>query len=134
MRKLSLFVSLFVFGILSSAAFAENTANITEPANGATVMNPVKVCLTAEGAVVEPASKGVNEGKGHHHLLIDTELPADLTKPIAKDDTHVHMGDGSACKELKLAPGKHTIRSLFAKGDHVPYNPPLTSTVEVTVK
>lgn len=134
MRKLSLFVSLFVFGILSSAAFAENSTKITEPANGATVMNPVKVCLTAEGVVVEPASKGVNEGKGHHHLLIDTELPADLTKPIAKDDTHVHMGDGSACKELKLAPGKHTIRSLFAKGDHVPYNPPLTSTVEVTVK
>ena len=134
MKKLSLFASLFVLSILSSAAFAENTAKITEPANGATVASPVKVCLTAEGVVAEPAANGVNEGKGHHHLLVDVDLPADLTQPIAKDDKHVHMGDGSSCKELNLASGKHTIRSLFAKGNHIPYNPPITSTVEVTVK
>ena len=55
MRKLPLFISLFALSALSSAAFAENSVKITEPANGATVASPVKVCLTAEGVVVEPA-------------------------------------------------------------------------------
>ena len=134
MSKLTLFASLFLFYILSSSVFAENTAKITQPENGATVANPVKVCLAAEGIVVEPASNGINEGKGHHHLLVNTDLPADLTQAIPKDDKHIHMGDGASCKELTLTSGKHTIRSLFAKGNHIPYNPPITSTVEVTVK
>jgi len=35
---------------------------------------------------------------------------------------------------LKLDCGKYVIRSLFANGGHVPYNPAITSTVIVTVK
>ena len=53
---------------------------------------------------------------------------------IGKDANHLHMGDGSTCKELKLGSGKHVIRTLFANGGHVPYNPAITSTVIVTVK
>ena len=53
---------------------------------------------------------------------------------LDKDSNHIHMGDGSTCKELKLDSGKHIIRTLFATGGHVPYNPALTSTVIVTVK
>ncbi len=107
---------------------------ISEPANGATVTNPVKVCLVAHSVTVEPAKKGVNPGKGHHHILIDTDLPTDLSKPIGKDAQHVHMGDGSTCKELRLEPGMHVIRGLFAQGNHVPYNPPITATVIVNVQ
>ena len=44
------------------------------------------------------------------------------------------MGDGSTCKELKLAAGKHTIRALFAKGNHVPYDPAITTQVSFNVK
>jgi hypothetical protein len=62
------------------------------------------------------------------------DLPANLHKPIGKDAQHVHMGDGSTCKELKLDAGKHTIKALFAKGNHVPYDPAITATVHVTVK
>ena len=67
-------------------------------------------------------------------LLIDVDLPKDLSQRIGKDANHVHMGDGSTCKELKLGSGKHVIRTLFANGGHVPYNPAITSTVIVTVK
>lgn len=137
MRKLSAFIalsSIFMIGFTSAYSYADSSVKITEPANGATVASPVKVCLEANGVVVEPAKNGVNEGKGHHHLLIDTDLPSDLTQPIAKDDKHVHMGDGSTCKELTLAAGKHTIRALFANGAHVPGAPALTASVEVTVK
>ncbi|MBT5967766.1 MAG: DUF4399 domain-containing protein [Nitrospina sp.] len=107
---------------------------ITEPATGATVSSPVKVCMGVNGVVVQPAKKGINPGSGHHHLLIDVDLPSNLSKGIGKDANHVHMGDGSTCKELKLDSGRHIIRTLFANGGHVPYNPALTSTVIVTVK
>ena len=91
-----------------STVYAGGSVVITEPATGDTVSSPVKVCMAVEG---------INPGKGHHHLLIDVDLPTDLSKRIGKDANHVHMGDGSTCKELKLDSGKHVIRALFTNGD-----------------
>ena len=107
---------------------------IAEPATGATVSSPVKVCMAVDGVEVQPAKKGINPGKGHHHILIDVDLPTDLSKRIGKDANHVHMGDGSTCKELKMGSGKHVISTLFANGGHVPFNPAITSAVIITVK
>ena len=125
---------VFLFTIGVTSAVAGNAITITDPPNGAMVSNPVKVCLATEGVEVQPAKKGVNEGKGHHHIIVDVDLPKDLSKPIGKDANHIHMGDGSTCKEIKLSAGKHTIRALFAKGNHVPYNPALAATVTINVK
>ena len=122
----------FVFS--ASSVYAGGAVVITEPATGTTASSPVKVCMAVDGVEVQPAKKGVNLGKGHHHLLIDIDLPSDLGQRIGKDANHVHMGDGSTCKELKLGSGKHVIRALFANGGHVPYNPAITSTVLITVK
>ena len=127
-----LFVSLFILG--TTSAFAGNAVTITTPPEGAMVTNPVKVCLATEGVAVEPAKKGVNNGKGHHHIIVDVDLPKDLSKPVGKDANHIHMGDGSTCKEIKLPSGKHTVRALFAKGNHVPYDPALTTEVTFNVK
>jgi hypothetical protein len=128
----TLLAVLFVFGL--SSASAGNSVKITEPSDGATVSSPVKVCFETHGVEVEPAKKGVHDGKGHHHILVDTDVPKDLSKPIGKDANHIHMGDGSTCKEIKLDAGKHTIRGLFAKGNHIPYDPAITAEVHVTVK
>jgi hypothetical protein len=122
------------FALTSTAAFANNSVSISEPADGAKISGPVKVCLATSGVTVEPAKHGVHDGKGHHHILVDVDLPADLSKPISKDANHVHMGDGSKCKTLKLAAGKHTLRALFARGNHVPYDPALTTEVTFNVK
>ena len=65
--------------------------------------------------------------------MVDVSIPAELIKPIAKDGNHVHIGDGLKCKTLNLAKGQHTITALFAQGNHVPYNPPVTDAVTVTV-
>ena len=128
-------VSLAFFFVLgTSTSFAFEAVTIIEPLNEATVSSPVTVCMKAWGVEVEPAKKGVNPKKGHNHLLIDADLPSDLSKPIGKDVNHVHMGDGSKCKKLKLSSGQHTITTLFAQGNHVPYNPPLSDTVVITVK
>ena len=90
--------------------------------------------MDVDGVATQPAKKGVNSAKGHHHLLIDVDLPIDLSQRIGKDANHIHMGDGSTCKELKLGSCKHVIRALFANGGHVPYSPAITSKVTVTVK
>lgn len=129
----ALLLTLLVFSI-STATAGTRAIAISEPANGATVSSPVKVCMVAHGVTVEPAKKGVNDGNGHHHILVDTDLPKDLSKGIGKDAQHIHMGDGSKCKEVKLDAGIHVIRALFAKGNHVPYNPAITATVIVNVK
>ncbi len=132
--KLSvLLLTLLVFS-LSTALAGSRAIAISKPLNGANVTSPVKVCLVVDGVIVEPAKKGVNDGKGHHHILLDIDLPKDLSQGIGKDAQHIHMGDGSICKNVKLDAGTHVIRALFAKGNHVPYNPPITATVIINVK
>ncbi len=107
---------------------------ITKPVPMADVASPVEICMETRGYTVEPAKNGVNEGKGHHHLIIDAGLP-DLNQPVPKDAQHIHMGDGSTCKTIELSKGKmYTIKALFARGNHVPYDPPVTDSVVVFVK
>ena len=137
MKKIRLnliFPTILFCALANTTAFANNSVSISEPSNGAKLSGPVKVCLTTSGVSVEPAKMGVNKGKGHHHLLVDVSLPKNLSKPIGKDANHIHMGDGSKCKKLNLKAGKHTIRALFAKGNHVPYDPALTTEVMFNVK
>ncbi len=114
------------------AAAMGSGVKITKPARMAQVRGPVEVCMATTGYTVEPAKKGVNAGKGHHHLLIDV-YDINVNKPIAKDANHIHMGDGSTCKTLELSPGPHTITAVFAKGNHVPYNPPVTDAIVIFV-
>ena len=132
----SKFISLtaILYVLASTTAFAINSVSISQPSDGAKISGPVKICLATSGVTVEPAKNGVHDGKGHHHILVDIDIPKDLSKPIGKDANHIHMGDGSTCKEIKLASGKHTVRALFAMGNHVPYDPALTTEVTFNVK
>ena len=136
--KVVALMAVFAFvGCAGGGSTAGKVSNkpitITTPATLSNVSSPLKVCMATKGYTVEPAKKGVTPGKGHHHLLIDVPIPADLSKRIGKDSNHVHMGDGSKCKTLNLAKGQHTITAVFAQGNHVPYNPPVTDGVTVTV-
>ena len=141
-RVMALLVMAFFAGCAAQSggggAAAVNSSagkalSITSPATLSNVSSPLQVCMATNGYTVEPAKNGVNPGKGHHHLIIDESIPADLSKPIAKDGNHIHVGDGSKCKTIELAKGQHTITALFAQGNHVPYNPPVTDSVTVTV-
>ncbi|MFQ5482947.1 MAG: DUF4399 domain-containing protein [Nitrospinaceae bacterium] len=114
---------------MNEPQYSKTGVTIIKPKSASSLKpGPVVVCIDTRGYVVEPAKNGVNEGKGHHHLIIDAPLP-DLKFAVPKDDQHIHMGDGSKCKTLQLGPGNHTITALFARGNHVPYDPPVTDTV-----
>jgi len=81
------------------------------------------------------APKGVVfPNTGHHHLLIDTDLPP-AGQPIPNDRNHLHYGAGETETLVELAPGKHTLQLLMGDENHVPHTPPVTSKkITITVK
>lgn len=103
------------------------------PADGATVTNPISIEFGIAGMdVVKAGNKQPNSG--HHHLLIDTDLP-DLGLPIPADEQHVHFGDGSTSTQITLPPGEHKLQMLLGDHLHIPHNPPLTSAqITITVE
>lgn len=100
--------------------------------NGSNVESPFQVQMKAENLIVEPASMGVNQGHGHFHILVDEPLSSP-SAPIPKDAKHIHYGNGQTETTLDLAVGQHTLVLEFAKGDHVPYDPPIYQQIVVNV-
>jgi hypothetical protein len=147
---------LFVLGVLtallalSSGAFAADPAADPAPAlprthrpakarvyfitpkNGEKLKSPVVVRFGLEQMGVAPA--GVDKpDTGHHHLIVDAELPPP-SLPVPKSDHYLHFGGGQTETSLELAPGKHTLQLLLADQNHVPHDPPVVSeriTIEV---
>jgi hypothetical protein len=109
-------------------------AYIISPKNGATVKSPVTVVFGLKGMGIAPA--GVKfESSGHHHLLIDTDVPADASAPLPTSDQVKHFGKGQTETSLELAPGKHTLQLVLGDQNHIPHNPPVVSkkiTITVT--
>ena len=73
------------------------------------------------------APAGVHkEGTGHHHLLIDTELPPP-GEPIPNNRNHLHFGGGQTEVKIELPPGRHTLQLILGDADHVPFEPSIVS-------
>jgi hypothetical protein len=87
-----------------------------------------------KGMGIAPAGVAF-ENTGHHHLLIDTEVPADLSQPLPATDNIKHFGKGQTETELTLTPGKHTLQLLLGDNLHVPHDPAVKSQkITITVK
>jgi hypothetical protein len=104
------------------------------PKNGATVKSPVTVVFGLKNAGIAPA--GIKfDNTGHHHLLVDTDLPADLTQPLPANEHVRHFGKGQTETMLELPPGKHTLQLVLADYTHTPFTPNVISkqiTITVT--
>ena len=95
---------------------------IVSPKDGVKVKGPVTVVLGLKGMGIAPA--GVKfDNSGHHHLLIDTDSPTDLSLPLPADDHNVHFGKGQTETTLTLSPGKHTLQLVLADYLHTPHVP-----------
>jgi hypothetical protein len=107
---------------------------ILSPADGDTVALPVTIQLGASGISIGPAT-GVREaGLGHHHLLIDADLPP-ADAPVPTGAGYVHLGNGVASWVLdSLPPGSYRIIGVVAWGDHVPVTGARTDTVRIVVR
>ncbi|MFZ0256505.1 MAG: DUF4399 domain-containing protein [Gammaproteobacteria bacterium] len=86
---------------------------------------PFRVWFGLRHMGVAPA--GVKHANtGHHHLLIDTDLPP-LDEEIPSDRNHLHFGGGETETLLELPPGKHTLQLLLADDNHRPHKPAVYS-------
>jgi hypothetical protein len=107
---------------------------IIAPKDGAKVKGPVTVVFGLKGMGIAPA--GIKfDNTGHHHLILDGEAPADLSKPVPADEHNLHFGKGQTETTLTLAPGKHTLQLLLADSLHTPHEPAVMSKkVTITIE
>ena len=141
--KITAFLSRTALGaalILGTALAAERTPSpagaevyIVSPKDGAKIKGPVTVVFGLKGMGIAPA--GIKfDNTGHHHLLIDTDAPADLSLPLAATEKSVHFGKGQTETTLTLSPGKHTLQLVFGDSLHIPHDPAVISKkITVTV-
>jgi len=130
---------LLVFGLLlaswMNAANAADDAALyfISPEDGDRVTSPVTVRFGLTSFGVAPA--GIEKANtGHHHLLIDTDLPK-LDAPVPSDGHHRHFGGGQTETTIELASGEHTLQLLLGDYAHIPHNPPLISRrITITVE
>lgn len=152
MKNISiLFFSLVIFSCSSpnksaeqSAPEQDNTAIVEKPiadsayvffkhpADGATVPSPVYIEMGVSGMEIEPAGE-VNEGFGHHHILINqTSWPEGSVIPMS--DSTIHYGKGQTDTTLELEPGEYTLSLQFANGVHASYGEKMATSIKVTVE
>ena len=93
--------------------------------DGATIGPTTTIHFGLHGMGVAPAGSD-KANSGHHHLLIDTDLPP-LDQPIPNDENHIHFGAGQTEVDLTLTPGPHTLQLLLGDKDHIPHSPPVMS-------
>ncbi|RDK02789.1 DUF4399 domain-containing protein [Paraburkholderia lacunae] len=126
-------VTLLGIAPLSESALAAQTASppgaeeyIIWPPDGA-VIHGGKLWVRMGLRNMGVCPKGiVFPNSGHHHLLIDTDLPA-LDQEIPSDRNHLHFGAGETDARIELPPGKHTLQLLLGDHNHVPHVPPVYS-------
>ena len=127
--------------LMTGAAWAAQTAApagaevyFVSPKDGAKIKGPVTVVFGLKGMGVAPAGIQM-ENTGHHHLLVDADMPKDMTQPLPMTDNIKHFGKGQTEVTLDLAPGKHTLQLVFADMLHVPFNPNVASKkITITVE
>ena len=95
------------------------------PNNEESLNGKVHVKFGLKNFGVAPAGIQI-QNTGHHHLIIDAELPP-FNMPIPADKNHVHFGKGQTEVELELSKGEHTLQLLMGDFRHIPHDPPIYS-------
>jgi hypothetical protein len=100
--------------------------------DGDTVSSPFLVEFGISGMEVEPAG-AVNEGKGHHHIIINGG-PIEMGGTVPADSVNIHYGKGQTSDSLDLMPGNYSLTMQFADGYHRSYGEQMSASIEVVVK
>ena len=101
--------------------------------DGATIETPYRVAFgLAGGWGLAPISSATKGKSGHHHLLVNRDLPLDFKKALPFNDQYIHFGKGQMETVLTMEPGTYTLRLLLADDKHLPhfvYSKPVKITV-----
>ena len=101
--------------------------------NNARIETPFRLTFgLTNGWGLAPISVAVDGKSGHHHLLVNRDLPLDFKKALPFNDQYIHFGKGQMETVLTLDPGTYTLRLLLADNKHLPhfvYSKPMQVTV-----
>lgn len=104
-----------------------------EPEEGAEVGSDFRVVLGTEN--LEIVEAGVfDPATGHHHIFVDVD-PSPMGEVIPAGVPEViHMGDGSGEYMFEgMEPGEHRLIAVVADGAHIPLEPMVADTLNITV-
>lgn len=108
-------------------------AYFTNLRDGASIETPYLLKFGLSGGWgLAPISKPIGGKSGHHHLLVNRDLPLDFKQALPFNDQYIHFGKGQMETVLTLPPGTYTLRLLLADDKHLPhfvYSKPLKVTV-----
>ncbi len=110
------------------------TVTIVQPMNGAAVTGPnLQVVYGVTNLRIAPAGTP-DPGTGHHHLFVDVDpTPAGQVIPAGQPGI-IHLGMAQTEHMVEgLAPGPHRLIAVVADGMHIPLDPPVTDTVDISV-
>jgi len=116
---------LLVF-LISGLANSNPEVYFIEPKSGDIVSSTFTVKFGLSNFGVAPAGYDIPK-TGHHHLLVNADLPEDLSLPIKADQNHIHFGLGQTETEITLEKGVHRLRLLLGNYLHIPHNEPIFS-------
>ncbi len=117
----------------SPAPNSGSEAYFTNLQEGAKIETPFRATFgLAGGWGLAPITSPATGKSGHHHLLVNRDLPLDFKKALPFNDQYIHFGKGQMETVLTLEPGNYTLRLLLADDKHIPrfvYSKPLNITV-----
>ena len=102
------------------------------PKDGATVERSFTVRMWVKGYELAPASEGLQEGTGHHHIVVDGGV-VEKGVAIPFDATHLHFGKAQKEANIELEPGTHTLTLQFANAKHESFGKKFAKTITVNV-
>lgn len=104
-------------------------AYFTNLVDGAKIETPFRMTFGLGGGWgLAPITSSAIGKSGHHHLLVNRDLPLDFGKALPFSDQYIHFGKGQMETVLTLEPGSYTLRLLLADDKHIPrfvYSKPL---------
>ncbi|WP_291143033.1 DUF4399 domain-containing protein [Hydrogenophaga sp.] len=68
-----------------------------------------------------PIAQAGHGKSGHHHLLVNRDLPLNFKQALPFNDQYIHFGKGQMETVLTLAPGEYKLRMLLADQQHLPH-------------
>lgn len=108
-------------------------AYFTNLQDGAKIETPFKMTFGLGGGWgLAPITSSAKGKSGHHHLLVNRDLPLDFGRALPFNEQYIHFGKGQMETVLTLEPGNYTLRLLLADDKHIPrfvYSKPLKVTV-----
>jgi hypothetical protein len=111
----------------------KSEAYFTNLKDGEKIETPFVVKFGLSGGWgLAPIAEPGSQKSGHHHLLVNRDLPMNFKEALPFNDQYIHFGSGQMEKVLTFPPGQYTLRMLLANQQHLPhfvYSRPVTITV-----